>query len=156
MTSKENMVSKLKHSVISGKKTPSDLADWIKTKFDVKLISFSKFSDAFFSSIKFNALHAITNKYLCLSEGDFEFVLYQIIENEKSNVYYDSFDLRNAGEEFIFIILERKTGYVFTNHNKLQLELVMEQGISQYDYDNETDVFVNYLSCIDRINKGEY
>ena len=77
-----------------------------------------------------------------------------MLPTEKNRAYNAA--LKSTGEKYIYVIFERNTGYISTNSAQLQLELSVEQGVSQYDYDNDTDMFLYYITCLDRLKKEEY
>ncbi len=89
-----------------------------------------------------------------LTTDDLNFIAYKILRNSKSNSYYqyDSFQ----GDRFIFVVFETRTGVIHCNSSKLMLELLIEQGVSQHDYDNETILFIDYLSSLDQYTNKEY
>lgn len=94
-----------------------------------------------------------------LTTDDLNFVAYKIIKNPKSNSYYQYdyahlFDFQE--DNFIFVVFETKTGVIHSNSGKLLLELHIKQGVSQYDYDNETVLFIDYLSSLEHYSNGEY
>ena len=93
-----------------------------------------------------------------LTTDDLNFVTYKILKNPKSNSYYqyNYAHLSVQGDDFIFVIFETRTGVIHCNSSKLMLELHIEQGISQFDYDNETILLIDYLSSLDQYSNGEY
>ncbi len=153
---KEKLLLRYKPAITPCKKTFEETQIWLKSKYDVEEISLSEFTSAFIKHMKFNALHAITNKTLQLRFDTFKFVAYKLLETEKNKSYNSILFTNGFTEKFVYIILEQETGYNLANHSKIQLELTIAQGISQYDYDNNTDVLLNYISCIDRLDKKEY
>lgn len=93
-----------------------------------------------------------------LTTDDLNFVAYKILKNPKSNSYYQ-YDYAHfivQGDDFIFVVFETTTGVIQSNSSKLMLELHIEQGVSQYDYDNETSLFINYLASLDQYANGDY
>jgi hypothetical protein len=152
---KEKLLLKYKSAIIP-QKTFEEIQIWLKNKYDVEEISLSEFTSTFIKHMKFNALHAITNKTQQLTPDDFKFVAYKLLDTEKNKFYNNILFIDGFTEKIVYIILERKTGYNLVNHSKIQLELTIAQGISQYDYENDTDVLLNYISCMDRLDKKEY
>lgn len=91
---------------------------------------------------------------LQLSVGDFLFVAYKALHTEKNRDYNSI--LQNTNEKFVHVVFEKKTGYILTNNSKLHLELSIFKGVTQYDYDNNTDRLLEYVTCIDMLKKHEY
>lgn len=158
MRSREEKILKFAHSNIPVQKNIHILRRWLEEKFSLVQISLSvdEFSEAFISMVKFNILHADTNERSHLSADECEIVVYRVEKNEKSKAYYDSISFDNNSPSFIYLILEMKSGYIFTNHGKLQLEIVIEQGYSKDDRDKENNTFLNYIACADMLENGEY
>jgi len=151
-----NLIEQYKAEIIPVRKSFDEMLHLIASKADVEKIHISDFTDAFVKSLYFNARNAITNNSMQLSVDDFEFCAYSLMKSPKNNAYWNSIACVDPSENSIYIVLEKKTGFILTNHSKLHLELVIAQGISPYDYENDTDMLVFYLSCIDRLAKHEY
>ncbi|MEG6522252.1 hypothetical protein [Desulfotomaculum sp. 1211_IL3151] len=91
-----------------------------------------------------------------LTTDDLNFVAYKIVNNPKSNSYYQYDYAHFIENDLIFVVLETKTGFIHSNSGKLMLELRIEQGVSQYDYDNQTLLFIDYLASLDLYSNDEY
>lgn len=65
---------------------------------------------------------------------------------------------RSKGYEVdkIYAIMEEKTGYIGGNCNKLVLDLMIERGIKNSDYNNNTMKLIEYLSRIEALENGWY
>lgn len=98
--------------------------------------------------IAYNIVHCLRNNQLKLTADKLKFVVYKLVRNDKSILYYQNDYVHVGGREDDFF--ETKTGSVYSNSNKLQLELFIKQGISKYDYDNETSMLIFYLSYLDQ------
>jgi len=56
----------------------------------------------------------------------------------------------------VIIVFETKTNTVYCECNKLQLELAIFKGISKHDFENKTDMLMDYLSKLDFYSKDEF
>ncbi|MCL6479491.1 MAG: hypothetical protein K6T65_13985 [Peptococcaceae bacterium] len=157
MNSRDPLIVKYKHKIIPGEKNVDELIEYLKRKVDIVEISATELVNPILQFITYNVVHCIRNKQLKLTADELNFIAYKLIRNDKSTSYYQN-DYVHVGEQeddIIFVVLETKTGSIYSNSNKLQLELFVEQGVSQYDYDNETLMLVSYLSYLDRYSNEE-
>jgi len=154
MKQSENLLAHYKPTITPQYKSVEDMQKWLESHLDVEEISLTEFSDAFIEHLNYNSTNAITNSDLQLTAEDFLFVAYRIMHTEKNKEY--NADLQKTNDNYIHVIFEKKTECFFTNNSKLFLELSIEQGISQYDYENDTIRLLHYVSCIDRLAKFEY
>lgn len=148
------LISLYKPQISPKQKTISELCAWLNSRLDIDELPLSKFSNSFIKQISQSAIKAITNAELNLTAEQLQFVSYRLLPSEKNSVYNEA--LCGTSERYIYVIFEENTGYILTNNSQLHLELSVEQGISQYDYDNTTSRFLYYISCIDRLAKKEY
>ena len=135
MKQRYEFIRNYKSQIIPGFKSFEETLKWLSEKVDIIEIPLSSFTNFFLESQKFNAINAITNNNLHLSSEDFGFI---------------------ADGKFVYILFELRTRYVISNSAKLQLEIVIQQGIGQYDYENNTEYLLYYISCIDRLKNKEY
>lgn len=150
----ENLLATYKTQIIPRRKDFFELQNWIVQNLDVEEMPLTDFSNAFIKQLILSAKNAITNSECQLSESQFQFISYRLKKTAKNCIY--NADLRNSGNTFIYIIVERNTGFISTNNAKLHLELTVEQGISQIDYDSNSDYLLYYVRCIERLLKNEY
>lgn len=159
MDNRDPLLKKYKHKIIPGEKNVEELIDYLKHKVDIVEIATTELIKFILQHIIYNVVHCIRNQQLNLTAEELNFVAYKLIKNDKSNSYYQ-YDYVHIDDEqeddLIFVVFEARTGSIYSNSNKLQLELFVEQGVSQYDYDNETLMLVSYLSYLDRYSNEEY
>ena len=135
------------------KNTFEEMATALHELIDVVEISFPELSLRNQQYIIFNTLHSQKNELLGLREDELNIHVYKLIENPKNNAYYNSDYYKmfpETGFNGIFLILEEQTLCIFSNCNKLFLEVILIQGINRYDYDEETDRFKVYFSYLKR------
>lgn len=158
MDNRDPLLKKYKHKIIPGEKNVDELIKYLKNKVDIVEISTTELVKSILQFITYNVVHCIRNKQPKLSEDELNFVAYKLIRNDKGNSYYqyDYVHINGQEDDLIFVVFETRTGSIYSNSNKLQLELFVEQGVSQYDYENETLVLISYLSYLDRYSNEEY
>lgn len=111
--------------IISPPKKIDDLIVWLRKNTIVTEIDLSSFSKPFLISLFNNAVNAITNQKSMANKEDLEFVCFKVEDRKYEYV------LEVTHEEFIYVIIERKTGYILSNSNRLYLELVLTLGVTQ-------------------------
>ena len=148
-----NILEHYKPMISPKEKNFEELHHWLEVKVDIEEIPLSAFTTAFIKHLDFNAENAITNAAQ-LKAADFIFTAYKLLPTKKNETY--NAKLNGKKEKFIYVILEEKTGYILTNNAKLHLELTIEKGISQNDYDHDTARLMEYISCIEHLEKKEY
>lgn len=70
--------------------------------------------------------------------------------------YYQLQRMKGYEDNRIYAIMEEKTGYIGGNCNKLVLDLIIERGVKNSDYDNNTTGLLEYLSRIEALENGWY
>jgi hypothetical protein len=94
------------------------------------------------ASAVYNASHCILNDHLRTSPGEMSFLVFEIVRNEKSKGYF--LDQPDCGH--VYAILEELTGYIWSNSNRLFLELEFVRGVSQEEIDTEGNQFRSIIS----------
>lgn len=148
------LISLYKPQIKPKQKSISELYAWLNNHLDIDEFPLTEFSNSFVKQLKLSAAKAITNAELNLAVEQLQFVAYRLLLSEKNSAYNEV--LCESKAKFIYVIFEKRTGYISTNNSQLLLELSVEQGISQYDYDNTTSRFLYYITCVDRLAKKEY
>lgn len=143
MLSYKEQIKKFKKCIHIGPTSTSDLLKWLKEKVDVREISFSDLRKGDALMITYNAKNCILNKDH-LSVEQMKFHIFQVVPNEKSAVYYNE----QPYEEIIYVVLEEKTGYIYSGSNLLFLELEVKQGVSEEEYNTEGLQFRSILAHI--------
>ena len=105
----------------------------------------------FMKTITFNVLNCILNVEE-LTEDELEFVRYLVEHNEDTEHYYEEMLSRVVPAIYkpIYVLFEKKTGYITSNSQMLLLELFIEQGIDEEDLESESIHAISYLSRIER------
>jgi hypothetical protein len=133
----------------------SDITSFLNNKFDVTMIEPEKLSDSRFNIIINNIIKCELNKNKFLKYDELDILIFDIIRNTKSENYYKKAILSGAleKEELIRIIIEKKTGYIECSSQELYKELRLFQGVSQYDIENNTSVFWDYCTLLEKEKK---
>lgn len=87
-----------------------------------------------------------------IAVDDMDFLIYEIAKDERSSSYYQEHEKLFLTVNPISFIIETNTGYLYSNCNKLQLHMILFQGISQEDIDNNTGDLSLYLRLLDEMD----
>ena len=93
----------------------------------------------------YNAVNAITNQRVQADQNELEFVCYKL-EKVADNKKYN-YALRTSHGSFVYVIFEKKTGYILSNSSRLHLELVLAQGVTQEDINENSFYMQYYVFC---------
>lgn len=142
MINYNEQVRMFKSSIPIGPKTISELVDWLRKQVDIREMPLSALPGRTLQTAKYNASHCILNNHLQLNPDDMFFLAFEMIKNQKSSRYFDTIYDHNL----IYVVLEEHTGYIFSNSNRLFLDLEFIRGVSQHEFDTEGDKFRSLLS----------
>lgn len=134
-------------NIFSPKKDFGSLLKWLNQQVSLTELKLSDFSEPFLAHLKLNAINAVTNQHRALDGENFHFVCYKLNDVPQNCEYNDV--LRDTHEEFVYVILEKNTGYISSNSGRLYLQLVIEQGVTQDDINQNSAYMQYYLSCIE-------
>lgn len=73
-----------------------------------------------------------------------DFEIYRVVRNSKSEALYacEKYDL---DDDDIFIIFEEHNNFFISNSQIVEMLLIIKEGVSAEDYENETSEFLNYI-----------
>ncbi|OLA34871.1 MAG: hypothetical protein BHW38_02175 [Firmicutes bacterium CAG:321_26_22] len=128
----KSLIKKYKNPSIIGEKSIEEVIAYLKQKFVIKDIT-QKISDIEIKRFKFNIVHSLDGENI--SPENIKFYA-------ASKEYYQEMD----DEEKIYVYIDETSGYIESNCSGLFTELALYKGISQYDYDNNTDKLIEYLT----------
>ena len=135
----KTLIKKYKNPSIIGEKSIEEVIAYLKQKFVIKDIT-QKISDIEIKRFKFNIVHSLDGENI-LPEN-IKFYAYRVEDSTASKEYYQEMD----DEEKIYVYIDETSGYIESNCSGLFTELALYKGISQYDYDNNTDKLIEYLT----------
>ena len=135
----KSLIKKYKNPSIIGEKSIEEVIDYLKQKFIIKDIT-QNISDIEMKICRFNIMHSLDGENI--SSEDIKFHAYRVEDSMASKEYYQEMD----DEEKIYVYIDEATGYIESNCSGLFTELALYKGISQYDYDNNTDKLIEYLT----------
>ncbi|MDL2235961.1 hypothetical protein LJC07_07460 [Christensenellaceae bacterium OttesenSCG-928-L17] len=147
-----DLLKKYKPAIKPNKKTVAELIRWLGVHYDIIALPLSEFSNAFHSELNNNVKNSIANYPLQLTNEEFDFVAYKLPETEK-NIQRG---IKRDWHERVYVIFEKKTGYLSCNNARVFLELRIEQGVGQADYDNNSIFLKDYINCMEHMRKEEY
>ena len=132
--------------IVCPKKKMEDLLIWLRNSVDVTEIDSSYFSKSFRDHLKHNAVHAVSNYRLQVSEDAMKFAYFKLEQTAKNEEYNRI--LNNTNEPFVYVVFEEKTGYILSNNEQLFFSLIIEQGVNQEDIDSNSFYFMFYRDCL--------
>ena len=135
----KSLIKKYKNPSIIGEKSIEEVIAYLKQKFVIKDIT-QKISDIEIKRFKFNIVHSLDGENI--SPENIKFYAYRVEDSTASKEYYQEMD----DEEKIYVYIDETSGYIESNCSGLFIELALYKGISQYDYDNNTDKLIEYLT----------
>ena len=135
----KTLIKKYKNPSIIGEKSIEEVIAYLKQKFVIKDIT-QKISDIEIKRFKFNIVHSLDGENI--SPENIKFYAYRVEDSTASKEYYQEMD----DEEKIYVYIDETSGYIESNCSGLFTELARYKGISQYDYDNNTDKLIEYLT----------
>lgn len=135
----KTLIKKYKNPSIIGEKSIEEVIAYLKQKFVIKDIT-QKISDIEIKRFKFNIVHSLDGENI--SPENIKFHAYRVEDSTASKKYYQEMD----DEEKIYVYIDEASGYIESNCSGLFTELALYKGISQYDYDNNTDKLIEYLT----------
>ena len=137
--------------IISPRKSSEEFLMHLTNKIKCTPSDVSERNSFFMKAITFNVLNCILNVE-GLTEEDLEFEYYLVEHNEDTEHYYEEMLSRVVPAIYkpIYVLFEKKTGYITSNSQMLLLELFIEQGIDEEDLKSDSILARSYLSYIDR------
>ena len=138
-------------NIIKPRKSSEEFLSHLQNKVKCTQSDVPDRNSFFMKTITFNVLNCILNVE-GLTENNLEFEYYLVEHNEETEHYYEEIISRQvpAFYEPIYVLFEKKTGYITSNSQMLLLELFIEQGIDEEDLESESIHAISYLSRIDR------
>lgn len=134
----DEQLKSFKHLVKIGPKTVSELSILLKNKLTVQEIGAENFSDYYREALKRNAFYCINNEKLQIRSDEMVFRFFEVIMDERARRYFAVEPNTLLMQDMCYIIFEEKTGYMCSSSNKLFRDMMLERGVSQEDYDNES------------------
>ena len=133
------LIKKYKNSSIIGEKSTEEVIAYLKEKFIIKDIT-QVILDIEIKRFKFNIIHSLDGENI--SSEDIKFHAYHVERSKASKRYYKEMD----DDVKIYVYIDEASGCIESNSCGLFTELELYKGISQYDYDNNTDKLIEYLT----------
>lgn len=129
-------LEKYKNRLEPGAKSIEEIYAWLTDHFD--LIELSK--EQIYQDYRIRNDVFRQNCYSLTGNNNFRIRAFQIKKNEKSHVYFEDED-----EEELILWVEDNSLTFECSSNRLFRELVIEKGISQFDYEQNTLKLAEYI-----------
>ena len=136
------------HNVLS----VGELQEWLNKKADIEEVKLTDSSDAFAKMLNYNALNCLLNNGAITDSTQLKFRLYHLRNTDQNAPYYNIPD----SDSYIYVVFEQETGYMVSNCAKLQWELTIARGVSDFDIEHRTIRFLEYQASISHLNLKEY
>lgn len=136
------------------KKSFLELSNWLIQHADVEEVQIELLPKSYWDAIMFNILHGYIKNNSKLDLNSLEFVVYRLLDTDKNEVYNQS--LKVIHEEFVYVVFEKHTGIISSNCNRLQIELILAQGINHEDLLQKSVAYQTYLTFLHFYQNGEY
>ncbi len=149
----ELLKNKHKDKIYANKKSTIDIINYINEKFNLN--EMENDSNKYQHQIeiaKLNCMNAESYKNKVNYEN-MSIKTFEIVKDSLSADYYSTYDYNGSISSIlpIFLMIELNTGYLYSNSNDLMQHLILYQGISQDDIDNNTSNLTLYLRLLDEI-----
>lgn len=139
-----DLIEKYRPYIVMPHKGGIEMAEHLRNKLDcTETVPFA--GDAFLKKM------VVENVTYCIlntegkTESDFRFKQFLIEPTERNMPYYQGMERE---WETVYVIVEMETGYLFSNCQKLLLELLIEQGIDSEDLETGNILCKCYLGYI--------
>ncbi|MDF2872754.1 MAG: hypothetical protein K0R05_4329 [Anaerocolumna sp.] len=145
--------NKYKDKIYANKKSTIDIINYINEKFNLN--EMENDSNKYQHQIeiaKLNCMNVESYKNKVNYEN-MSIKTFEIVKDSLSADYYSTYDYNGSISSIlpIFLMIELNTGYLYSNSNDLMQHLILYQGISQDDIDNNTSNLTLYLRLLDEI-----
>lgn len=136
-------VQMFKEFVPIGPKRICELVELLKGHVDIIQIESHDLPGHVVQSAYYNAAHSALNAVLRFLPDNMSFLMFQVVQNDKSKRYFAEL---TQDTKTIYVIFENNTGYITSNSDLLFIELELARGVSQEDYDAEGIQFRSIIS----------
>ena len=124
----------------------AELVEKLRARLDIEEIGEKDITAGQMNAARFNAFHCVYNQKAIWKPEEMSFVLYKIVQNEKSRAYYDEPDLSWGIDGFIHVLFEEKTGFYASNSQRLSIEIGLARGVSKESIETEDYSFRGILA----------
>jgi hypothetical protein len=145
----DELIRRFKGFVPVGPTPIQELVKLLGEQVNIKGIAPSELPGQAMPVAMYNAYHCIFNQELQLTPDRMLFYVFQILRDKKSSRYYASEDVI---DDFIYVIFEKHTGYIWSNSQWLFLELVFAKGVSQHELATEGLQFLSLFSYFENMH----
>ena len=117
----------------------------LSNEFDLSKISEDDVDSIFWQ-------HAVLGDFSESESNSLEFKIFKIRRNEKSIELYKYAEGTSEiidDNDNIIIVFEESTSFMTSNCNKILRKMLILHGVSEFDYNNETPLFIWYLRELD-------
>lgn len=134
---KNKLIKRYKPLITPGVKSQEELIVSLEKHFDLEETDKAVMSKSFLEL-------CVMGNIDCDEPDMIDFQIFKVVRNEKSEALYacEQYDL---DDNDIFIIFEENNNFFISNSQIVEMLLIIKEGISDEDYENETPEFINYI-----------
>lgn len=120
------------------------LFDYLESYLDLNELSLDSFTETFVQILKYNAINSIYAIDSAPHENDLSFEAHSLMDSVRNRAYLSELEGLGLAPEEIYVIVEKKTGSVFSNCGKLTCELLLYR--DAIDMNSDELIHKDYLS----------
>ena len=134
---KNKLIKRYKPLITPGVKSQDELIISLEKHFDLEQTDKAVMSKTFLEL-------CVMGNIDCDEPDMIDFEIYRVVRNSKSEALYacEKYDL---DDDDIFIIFEEHNNFFISNSQIVEMLLIIKEGVSAEDYENETPEFLNYI-----------
>ncbi len=135
------LIKKHKPKLNVGTRSFDEIIELLSKEFDLLKIEADEVDSTFW---KYGVLENISDS------SALQFKIFEIKRNEKSIALYQyAEEVHGIVDDNIVIVFEESTKYMTSNCDNVYTKMFILQGVSEFDYNNETPEFILYLRVLD-------
>ena len=160
MNNAEELIKKHISDIKIGEKDVSQLISFLKENGKFIEMPFNEINEVIFATMICKAEGAkdvvpyVLELESYIKSDKYSFLCYKFPKTAENDEFYKNYNKYN--EDYIYVVFEEKSKQTFSNCMKLHLELDIEKGISQADFDNKSSRFYSYLSSLEFLKQKMY
>ena len=138
--------NKYRNSIKIPRKNSVEMVSILIKNFDCIELPIDMISGFFLDSLKLNVVSSVYNQDN-FNKKNLVFRYFIIKETQNTSLYYEEM---YPDKSAIYVFIEMRTGYIYSNCSKLFLYLIFEQGINEDDLEACNNYCMSYLSHLKR------
>lgn len=134
---RNKIIKRYKPLITPGVKSQDELIVSLEKHFDLEESETATVTKSFLELCVYGNIN-------CDNPEMLDFQIFKVVRNEKSAVLYACEEEDLLGED-IYIIFEEHNNFFISNSQIVEMLLIIKEGVTEEDYEEETPEFYNYL-----------